>query len=686
MFLHRIQLHNWKLYGGTHTLEFPEPDGRKTTVLIGARNGFGKTSLLEAIMLCLYDIEGLRLIARADGSNDDTKRRVGYRTFLESAWHEGAAAAGDSQMSVQLNFKDADTGQRVCIRRAWSFNSAGTLLPDRSVSIEVDGRRRSPGVNDDPTDYHRNQISKLILPANFAPFFLFDGEQVQKLANKDMAEQVRSGIEGFLGVKLLRTLGHDLENYAVSKRNEFKGVDPKALTALDESLNTLKARLSELQRLHEQTLKDHGEAEQEVDRHRERLARIGGGTTQDLARLTEQRAGLQKSIDDALQQLAGILGGEFSIALTGARLRQDADRRLDGEQRRAKALSAAEATKGRLGLFLEAFRLADPPFDPTLTEGQEEALKARVEAAWPSLWDPPDTDCADSFRHEALSERDRDRVRQRLEEVARLGEARVVDLLHRIQQWRHEKTRVERDIASQASFGDAIAEATAGLDAASRRLGALDQERLRIEREIRGLGPELETMKATREREAGRLAAAMPIIAKERRARDILALIEPFISEAVAGCVSDIASHMTEAFKAMAHKSVVESVEISPSCEVSLKTRRGQDVRDLDQSAGENQIFAFALISAIARAAQVKFPLIVDTPLARLDKEHRTRVLKHFAKEVSEQVIFLSQDTEIVDGFKTAIGPSIAKTFLIENERPTGRRAGRAVISEHAYF
>jgi DNA sulfur modification protein DndD len=686
MFLHRLQLHNWKLYGGTHKLEFPEPDGRKTTVLIGARNGFGKTSLLEAIMLCLYDIEGLRLIARADGTGDENRRRVGYRTFLESAWHEGAADAGDSLMSVQLDFKDAESGKRVSVRRAWSFNSTGTLLPDRPVMIEVDGRRLAPGVKDDAVDFYRNQISKLILPANLAPFFLFDGEQVQKLAHRDMAEQVRSGIEGFLGVKLLRTLGQDLDSYSAAKRGEFKGVDPKSLTNLDDTLVAGRARLADLQHSLEQTQKDHKEAEQEVDRHRERLMRIGGGTGQSLARLTEERAGLQKSIDDALQQLASILGGEFSIALTGPFLRQSADKRLDGEQRRAKALTAAEATRGRLAPFLEAFRTAGPTFDPQLTEDQENVLNARVEAAWPSLWEPPDTDCADSFRHESLSERDRARVRQRLDEVARLGEGRIVDLLHRVQQWRHDKLRVERDLASHASFGDTISDATTGLDKASQRLGALEQERMRLEREIRGLDSELGTIGKTRAAEAARLAAAMPVMAKLEMAKAVHALIEPFIGEAVADCVSDIAAHMTEAFKAMAHKSIVESVEISPACEVSLKTRRGQDVRGLDQSAGENQIFAFALISAIARAAQVKFPLIIDTPLARLDKEHRTRVLRHFVDSVGEQVIFLSQDTEIVDGFKTAIGPRVAKTFLIENERPTGRRAGRAVISEHAYF
>ena len=37
----------------------------ETTVLIGANNGYGKTSLLEAFILCLYGAEGLFALPRA---------------------------------------------------------------------------------------------------------------------------------------------------------------------------------------------------------------------------------------------------------------------------------------------------------------------------------------------------------------------------------------------------------------------------------------------------------------------------------------------------------------------------------------------------------------------------------------------------------------------------------------------
>ena len=44
-------------------------------------------------------------------------------------------------------------------------------------------------------------------------------------------------------------------------------------------------------------------------------------------------------------------------------------------------------------------------------------------------------------------------------------------------------------------------------------------------------------------------------------------------------------------------------------------------------SAGEEQIFSQALISAVVQVSNFEFPMIVDTPLARLDDAHRTSIL-----------------------------------------------------------
>jgi DNA sulfur modification protein DndD len=65
-----------------------------------------------------------------------------------------------------------------------------------------------------------------------------------------------------------------------------------------------------------------------------------------------------------------------------------------------------------------------------------------------------------------------------------------------------------------------------------------------------------------------------------------------------------------------------------------------------ERSAGQEQIVAFSLITALIKAAVHNGPVVTDTPFGRLDRKHRGNVLKHLPK-TAEQVVFLVHDGEI---------------------------------------
>ena len=72
MYIRSIRLRDWKAYANAG-FEFPVPTKNKNVVLIGAKNGYGKTSLLEAIVLGLYGREGMNALARAVSSTRTPK-------------------------------------------------------------------------------------------------------------------------------------------------------------------------------------------------------------------------------------------------------------------------------------------------------------------------------------------------------------------------------------------------------------------------------------------------------------------------------------------------------------------------------------------------------------------------------------------------------------------------------------
>ncbi len=93
MHLRSIVLRDWRAYVGNARFDFPAPTERKNVILIGARNGYGKTSLFHAIVLGLFGQDGMPLIATAIFGGTTTNRlEVSYSQFMVTA-QPGAVAA-----------------------------------------------------------------------------------------------------------------------------------------------------------------------------------------------------------------------------------------------------------------------------------------------------------------------------------------------------------------------------------------------------------------------------------------------------------------------------------------------------------------------------------------------------------------------------------------------------------------
>src|ERR1700754_1672660 len=125
MQLKTIILRDWKAYIQAK-FDFPSPTRTKNIILIGAENGYGKTSLFEAIVLGLFGRDGLPLIARMPfGTMGDDRLAINYKEFMEGVLHAKALEEGRSSCSVQMVFEDE--GEPIEIRRVWSFATNGSF-------------------------------------------------------------------------------------------------------------------------------------------------------------------------------------------------------------------------------------------------------------------------------------------------------------------------------------------------------------------------------------------------------------------------------------------------------------------------------------------------------------------------------------------------------------------------------
>jgi hypothetical protein len=91
------------------------------------------------------------------------------------------------------------------------------------------------------------------------------------------------------------------------------------------------------------------------------------------------------------------------------------------------------------------------------------------------------------------------------------------------------------------------------------------------------------------------------------------------------------------------------------------------------------------LIAGLAKVSEVKAPMVVDTPLGKLDSKHRANILSFWTEDKSSQVILLSQDEELISIsikiFLKVLVKLISLSILMLAMVSAGQRPKRVSIS-----
>jgi len=669
MYLKSIHFRDWKAYPNV-SFDFPTPQAGKNVILIGAKNGFGKTSLLEGIVLGLFGRDGLRLVGRSTfGEGGEDKLEYSYDEFLERAFHAQAREQGRSSASIELTFEESH-GDRITLQRIWHFSGSGKhRRQDEEVRIWTgpDGDLLTVPALEDRDEFIRGFIAQQFLPVHLAQFFLFDGEQVQRLAKRDMAGIVRLGIEGILGVPLLRELTEDLRRYAKDRRKMVGNVG-------DEKIDRLSREIEEIGGKEEELEKELGEIKPQSEplaRRRDELFReissLHGGSYANLKELYEAREKYDRKREQYREELRRMLSFDIALAIAGPSLRKQTRERLRAEDIREKWQLGKQQGEEGFNRFLASIDRTDPPVDPPLTEEQRDRLEQKLKNAWQNLWYPPPNGCASSFRHPYAKENERALVQERLERAENLAISKVGEILRQIKALDEEIRKIDAQVASQQGIDKEAEKLAADFKDVQERHNQLENRRREIERELEGYRGQLNPKRQELARLQESYHTAEPKLRRANMAEQVGCAVNEIIEEAFPKHITGVAREMTRAYKAMAHKNYVDRIEIDPDCSVRLLGGRGRNIREMDASAGESQIFALSLIAAIASISERAFPIVMDTPLARLDPDHRRNVLKYFT-DTTSQIVLLSHPEEVTGEYLELIEPKVLKSLHIEHQ------------------
>jgi DNA sulfur modification protein DndD len=672
MHLRSVTLHDWKAYENAR-FDFPVPEGDRNVILIGGQNGFGKTTLFEAIVLGLFGRDGLPLVMRAAAAADEQGRAQSFKDFLERALHGRALRHGRTRCRVDLTFED-DAGEPIVLERTWHFTENGQLRPgDGGETLRIlQGLTRRPVApppsETDPEVWYRDWISRTFLPVSLAGFFLFDGEAASVYAERDMSLQVRDGIEGLLGLTWLRQLAADLRDYAGTRRSQVpRGVTTEALRRLETEVADLERGIHEAEARLNAIAVDLAGAEAERDTVTRELTSYGTGSRAQLEDLIKERADQEKAYDAARTELFRIVEMDLPLALSGRALRDRVGDRLARERRREQWLAAAAEGRERVERVVQAIDNDLRALIPPLLPSQDEAVRAAVRGALEQLWHPPPEDAAENFRHAHARGPIREQVCVRLDQAASVTVATVAALLEAMARSAAALRKVKTAIQATEITAPQLEEKRRRITELNTLITALTEERTERRNFVTSRRAELEQKRKELARLTAQLDQSQRPARLAKRAEEVASMLDDLIAEAWPMQAQAVAAAMTDAIRAMAHRpDFLNRVELDEDGQVRLLAPHGRNLREFDLAAGEKQIFTQALFAAIARVSRRVFPLVIDTPLGRLDEEHRLNVLRHLA-EREGQVILISTNTEVVDGYLDAIRHRVLKAYRIEN-------------------
>jgi len=634
MILNRLILHDFGIYGGRHELDLTPVSPERPIVLIGARNGRGKTTILDAINLVLYG-------SRANLSN--RMPRQGWDEYLRSCVHQPGATS--ALVGLEFSVLDDFGVRQYSITRAWELAPRGV---NESFTVNLNGQRDEV-LGEDWGDHVEG-----LLPLEIASLNFFDGEKTNELATPERSKEViRSAIRGLLGLGILEKLEADLKVLIRRKQDVAIG------DAASETLLAAESELAVLLERRRALVMEMAESRTQLERARDQVKRKEALAREVGVERWEQRAEIESELSslrtehlEVEQQMQLVAAGVAPLAIIEALLART----------ETQVSSDKDVQKERL--VLEVLELRDQEIVDSLSDSAQAEVSSLLAAD----------------RKKRLQQLSRavvhrqpgqvnDQIRSARAELDSLSDVGV--LLARMDLAESRTADAERKLMGVPTDGQlmpVLEELGRLKEQADTSQRALDNG----EEEMRHLGSVIERLEgrisSLREAEADRDSESM----QERRARDYAAkALETLTKLAKATVVRNIAAieaSILESFNQLVGKTdLVTRVRLEPeTLEMSVDTLDGQNQPVERLSAGERQLLAVAILWGLSRVAHREVPLVVDTPLGRLDSFHREKLALNYFPKVAKQVIILSTDEEFDSGLREKIEHNISRDFLIE--------------------
>ena len=637
MYFKSIYLENFRLYKGP--VEFELSTGKKKINVIQGNNDAGKTTMLNAITWCLYGEE----------------RNLSSQELYNSHTFRNTIIGDPINVKVVITMLDSEN-RKIEITRSREYvkiNDRYCSAPEEEFTIF-----RDDGINDQvisfPTDYINTH-----LPSSLKDYFLFDGELLAQFFKKDNGN-IQKDVFRLSQLNLIEKVSSHIKarkNEFIDEKEEKQPQVARALRKIDGYENDIKKYSNDIERENKAIRKYSNK----INELKEKWDALGDKDPLELFdeknALKNKKERVNKDIKDAEIAYKKELFDDFS-KIFGYSILKDMEKK--GEELKEEGFIPAQYRKGFLEFLLNReecicgrsivkgtpeYQEVKDLFDKTdeITDISEliNKLLGKVESVMSNY--PQNFIEIDSSLDQKIMdlEDDLSDIQGQIDELDALintsiSEEEIRKLKDDIEYYERILKQAERNLVSAETNKNNAKE-------------NLKKARKEYEKVIKTVG------------NLDELDKKIDFCDKVYNAS------EKLYADLVVDIHDKLQSLTTEEFNTYHWKDSYEGIDIDNDFNVEFIRKDGTHVSATDPSAGTQLTLALSFITALNNLAGFKLPIIIDTPLGRLDDDIRKNLGKFLPEYTKDtQVLLLSTGNEYSGDFKDNIISHVGKTYKLD--------------------
>ncbi|PHS71158.1 MAG: DNA sulfur modification protein DndD [Cycloclasticus sp.] len=639
MIFTELVLHNFGIYKGRHAIDLKPKSSTKPIILFGGLNGGGKTTFLDALQLTLYG-------KFAKCSN---RGEISYNDYLKESINRHVNPKDGSILELEfIHYSDGnETTYR--IKRFWK--SSGKSINENMEVIK-------DGVFDPVMSEQWYEYVDEFFPSNISGLFFFDGEQIESLANPESsADILQTGIMSLLGLDLVDKLHSDLrtlERRRLSKQVSSKAV--KTISKIEENIKNLEEKVTQDHEKLGNKCSEIDSLQIQINNAKQDYKKHGGELYEKRELIENQHILHEQQLKNTKENIQKYAEGAAPLLLVKS-LVERAQKQSQKERSALLNQDILETLENRdfdiIGKFAgqasdrNTVDLLNKLLATDRTQRRESAKQPTSLNIHPNILSPFDklffADLQKKSKQLKLAyEHFSEQLAVSDRQLSTIPDGDMI-----------------KDVAQQlktAEVNHKIAQSELNsiqntYDEAAKTLAHKQHE---LDRFLHNANDE--QLSAHQDKH---------VLEHIAEVRQTLML---YRQELINKHIGSLENLIKESFASLIRKSdLVQDIRINPEdFSLHIISIKGDVIPTARLSAGERQLLAISILWGLAKASGRPLPVIIDTPLGRLDSEHRGHLVDNYFPNASHQVILLSTDTEIDKDYRNDLSKSIGKEYHIQ--------------------